>query len=265
MRILVQIIAFFVLALPASAQITDNVAEADLLAGWRTESGSHMAALRIRLAPGWKTYWRAPGEGGIPPRFDWSGSQNIESVRLHWPTPEVFTVNGIRNIGYVDELILPIEFTPRRVGRAIQLNTQVEIGVCETVCIPMQFSIRAELPTSGEHYAGAIRQALRQRPINADRAGVGAVRCAAEPISDGLSVTARIELPRMAGREVVVFELPDQSIWISPADVSRTGGTLSATADFVPPASQPFALNRSDLRITVIGNGIAADIRGCSG
>jgi DsbC/DsbD-like thiol-disulfide interchange protein len=77
------------------------------------ENGGHMAAVELQLAPGWKTYWRSPGDAGIPPSFDWSGSENVKSVRLHWPAPEVFEANGMQTIGYHERLVLPVEITPR--------------------------------------------------------------------------------------------------------------------------------------------------------
>jgi DsbC/DsbD-like thiol-disulfide interchange protein len=91
-----------------------DVVQAELLTGWRTSDGTHIAALRLNLAEGWKTYWRVPGNAGIPPQLDWSGSQNVASVQTHWPQPAVFEQNGMYSIGYHDELVLPIEFTPIR-------------------------------------------------------------------------------------------------------------------------------------------------------
>ena len=70
--------------------------------GWQMQNGHHMAGLSLQLAPDWKTYWRAPGEAGIPPLFDWSGSTNVQSVRVHWPSPVVFHLNGMQTIGYHD-------------------------------------------------------------------------------------------------------------------------------------------------------------------
>ena len=87
------------LAPPALAMTQDEVLTATLLPGWRMENGHQMAGLSLTLSPGWKTYWRSPGEAGIPPLFDWSGSDNIASVRLHWPSPSVFHTNGMHMAG----------------------------------------------------------------------------------------------------------------------------------------------------------------------
>lgn len=239
-----------------------EAAQFGVLPGWRTDSGTHMTALRVTLGPGWKTYWRAPGDAGIPPRFDWEKSENLQAVEFHWPTPEVFHLNGMQTIGYRDELILPIELTPRD-GGEIALRADLEIGVCQDICMPMHVRLRADLPPSVRQDP-RIRGALADTPASAREAGVRDVRCSVAPISDGLRVSAEIEMPRMNGEEVAVFEMPDQSIWVSEADVTRDGGTLSAVADMVPPNGKPFMLNRSDVRITIIGAGQAVDIRGCA-
>ncbi|MEL7014329.1 MAG: protein-disulfide reductase DsbD domain-containing protein, partial [Pseudomonadota bacterium] len=70
-----------------AAQSIEDAIEARLLTGWRAADGSHIAALQIDLAPGWTTYWRAPGDAGIPPYFDWHASENLSSVDVEWPSP----------------------------------------------------------------------------------------------------------------------------------------------------------------------------------
>ncbi len=252
---------------PAVAQGNVNlsdVAQVALIPGWRTERGTHMAALQIILAPGWKTYWRAPGDAGIPPQFDWLGSGNLSSVTFHWPTPSVFDLNGMQTLAYKDVVVIPIELTPGPDHSGpITLRGRMDFGVCEEICVPMSVKITADLTNSGARVA-TIDQALANQPRPAIAAGVGSVTCAIEPISDGLQLTASIEIPALGGHEIAVVELPDRSIWISEATTQRTGKTLSATAEMVPPNGQPFSLARSDIRITVIGNNGGVDIQGCS-
>lgn len=255
-----------VATVPARAEsnivVLEDVARVDILPGWRTESGTHMAALRVRLAPGWKTYWRAPGEGGIPPRFDWAGSANLKAVGFHWPVPEVFSINGTRSIGYHDELILPMELTPATPGAPISVRTTVELGVCDDICLPMQVELSVDLAAGGA-VDPTIRASLADQPVTAQSLGIGGATCAVDPISDGLRVTAQVTMQDL-GSEVAVIELPDKSIWISPADMGRQGGVMTATADMVPANAAPFLLNRSDLRITVFGDSKAVEIRGCA-
>jgi DsbC/DsbD-like thiol-disulfide interchange protein len=243
---------------------TTDMAEVSVLPGWRTAGGSHMAALHVALAPGWKTYWRAPGDGGIPPRFGFSGSRNLAGVRFHWPRPQVYEINGLRSIGYDGELVLPMELIPERAGEPIRLRGEVELGVCQEICVPTSALLAADLPAAGAEDA-RILAALSDRPATAGEAGVAGVRCEIEPIRDGLRLTAWIEMPPVGGDEVAVFELPDQSIWISESTGGRDGGRLTASSDLVPPAGAPFALDRSTVRITVLGESRAVEVEGCPG
>ncbi|MDJ0627892.1 MAG: protein-disulfide reductase DsbD family protein [Rhodobacter sp.] len=242
----------------------DDVAQFSVLPGWRTASGTHLSALRVQLAPGWKTYWRAPGEAGIPPRFDWTGSDNLASVAFHWPVPDVFYQNGMRTVGYERELVLPMELTPKRAGGDISVQAEIEIGVCEDICIPISVRVSAELDPVGRPDA-RIRGAMAARPATGNEAGMTSATCRVEPIRDGLRVTAEVAMPRIGPREVAVFEHPDQSIWVSEASAKRQGGMLHAVTEMVPPSNAPFLLDRSQVRITVIGAGRAVEIRGCSG
>ncbi len=245
-----------------SAQIPDNVATLDVRPGWRSADGTHMAGLQIKLAPGWKTYWRSPGDGGIPPRLMLEPTGNIRSVQIAWPVPDVFFQNGLRSIGYSNEVTLPIAVKTLDATAAIELSGSIEIGVCEDICIPMRFPIDILLPAKGSD-DGNIRAALADRPMTASEAGLVGVRCRAVPISDGLRLEAHIDMPQIAETEAAVIEFADKEVWISEADTARSGRTLKATAELVPPDGQPFALERSQIRLTVIGGGRAVDIRGC--
>ncbi|MCO8143988.1 hypothetical protein NHN26_02000 [Rhodovulum tesquicola] len=240
----------------------DDVLSAEILPGWQTADGTYMAGLKLRLAPGWKTYWRAPGDSGIPPRFDWAGSENVAGVEVHWPTPRVFSSNGLRTIGYEHEVVLPLELTPREHGQPLQLDARVELGVCQDICLPIELHLSGLLPAEGR--GESIRAALAAQPESARAARVGSVACTVEAIPDGLRLTAEIEVAPLGRNETAVFELSDSSIWVSEALIARQGGRLVARSDLVPVTGAPFALDRSDLRITLLGEGRAIDIRGCA-
>ncbi|MBN2907513.1 MAG: hypothetical protein JXJ18_12460 [Rhodobacteraceae bacterium] len=249
---------------PASAGGPQGgLVSAEILPGWQTETGTYMAGLRLRLAPGWKTYWRAPGDAGIPPRFDWDGSDNAASVQVHWPTPKVFSSNGMRTIGYENEVILPIEVTPRDANQPMELRGRVELGVCHDICMPMELRLSGHLSADGQ--AEPIRAALQAQPLSAHAARVGQVRCTVSPLADGLRLTAVIDVPSLGGQEAAVFELTDPSVWVSEADLSRQNGQLVASSDLVPVSGAPFALDRSSVRITLLGTERSVDIAGCTG
>jgi DsbC/DsbD-like thiol-disulfide interchange protein len=251
-------------AAPAAAEIPAHVASAEILGGWRESSSRHIAGVRITLAPGWKTYWRAPGDAGIPPEFDWSGSENVASVTPLWPVPHVFWQNGMRSVGYADSVVLPLIVMPEDRAKAVRLSGRMDIGVCLDVCIPVSFDLSGDLWDPGAPDA-EISAAITARPVPAETAGVTSVTCAVEPIDDGLRVTASITMPKIGTEEEAVLELADGSIWVSEAETRRDGGILHATAEMVPVNARPFAIDRSEIRITVLSGARGVDIQGCDG
>lgn len=249
-------------ATPVLATTQDEVLSAKLRPGWQEGGGAHMAALDLTLAPGWKTYWRSPGDAGIPPRFDWSGSQNVKSVRIHWPAPSVFFTSGLQTIGYHDRLVLPLEIMPVDAAKPVTLAVRVELGVCDDICIPASLSLAARLVPPGTPDQ-AIIGALAERAASAGEAGVSAVSCTVDAIGDGLRLTARLRLPDPGAAEVVAFETADPATWVAEAATRREGGELVSVTELVPPDGAPFALDRSGVVMTVLSKGGAVEVRGC--
>ena len=251
------------MAAPALAGPTDGIVDLEILEGWRTDSGTHMAGLQVRLAPGWKTYWRAPGDGGIPPRFGWQGSSNFDGVSMHWPVPEVFIQGDMRSIGYSDVVVIPLELSVTDQEAPVHMRGQLQIGICDEICVPVMLDFDTVLPVDGARNP-AIIAALLDRPQTAQEAGVGAVTCSIAPIADGLRVTTRMNVAPMGTHEEVVIEAGDQQVWVSEPQTWRDGDTLFARSDMIHVSGGSFALNRSDVRITVMAGGNSVDIQGCS-
>jgi DsbC/DsbD-like thiol-disulfide interchange protein len=259
--------AFFFGSSPAFAQFegrsADEVVQVSLIEGWRMENGRHMAGIRISLAPGWKTYWRAPGDGGVPTVLRLRSAEGIEGMAIHWPAPEVFFTNGIRSIGYRDDVILPVEFSVDG-GGVHHIDGRLDMGVCLDVCMPVTLDLEGELLPDPERDR-EIGLALSARPLTAVEAGAGVARCSVEPISDGLRVTVTADVPPTGNDETLVLEHRDPEIWVSEATTRRTGQTVTGVADVVPPDHGPFALDRGDLRVTVIGTQMVVELDGCRG
>ncbi len=254
--------AAFALASPLQAQTLDDIVTLEVLPGWSTSSGAQMAGLRITLADGWKTYWRAPGDAGIPPQFSFEGSDNVGDVRVQWPTPQVFHQGGMRSIGYDRQVILPIEIERETSGDMTFAGT-LAIGVCEDICVPVHLDFAASLPEGGSRDP-LIVASLVDRPLRADEAGVQSASCAIRPVAHGLEVTATLTLPPVGAAETVVIEASDAQVWVSEPTVSRTGATLTATSIMAHVTGGTFAIDRSDMRFTVLADGTAVDIRGCT-
>ena len=252
------------LAVPATlrAQMQDDVSDVlrvSVMPGWRQADGSHVAGLRFDLAPGWKTYWRSAGGAGISPQMDWRRSRGLRSVTPRWPTPTVFRQGGALSIGYDTDFVLPLLVQAAGPG-PVRLDGVIDLGVCAEICLPARLHLTGTLPADGRPDA-EIRAALADQP----RRLRARAACSLRPTPDGMALTGRMQLPPMGATEAVVFEVPDPSLWVTDAlsRVARQGGTLTATSELMSGGGRPVALDRSRIRITVIGDRDAVEIAGC--
>jgi suppressor for copper-sensitivity B len=123
------------------------------------EAPSVSLGLEIELAPGWKTYWRSPGESGAPPRLDWSGSENLARVELAWPAPERFVAFDLESFGYADRVILPVTAWPVTPGQPLTARLTLDYQVCKDICIPVLAELSLALPAgqpAPTPHAGAV-------------------------------------------------------------------------------------------------------------
>ena len=105
------------------------------------------AGIEIRLGPGWKTYWRYPGDAGVPPIFDFARSGNVKAITVLWPAPHRFSIEGATSIGYKGNVILPLRVVPQNPGQPVVLRLKLGYGICEKLCVPAE--AEAELVLSG--------------------------------------------------------------------------------------------------------------------
>src|SRR3984885_8350934 len=115
-----------------------------LLAGSRS-GAVLLGGIAFQLEPGWKTYWRTPGDSGVPPRFDFSKSDNIEAVTVLWPAPTKFDDGaGGHSLGYHDQIVLPLRIVAKNADKPVTLRADVNYAVCAKLCIPVEAN--AEIP-----------------------------------------------------------------------------------------------------------------------
>jgi DsbC/DsbD-like thiol-disulfide interchange protein len=109
------------------------------LIGGETNADAWTAGIDVVLEEGWKTYWRVPGEAGIPPSFDWTGSKNAKSIEVLWPVPHRFNDVAGEAIGYKGRVVFPVRVMAES-GAAPQLQLSMFFGVCKEICIPARYS-----------------------------------------------------------------------------------------------------------------------------
>jgi suppressor for copper-sensitivity B len=120
------------------------------------------AGVQIRLDRGWWTYWRAPGSSGMPPMFDWSGSENLaDDPEIAWPVPARVIAFGEELNLYKDEVVFPIEFRAANPSKPVKLRLKVMFGACSTMCVPSTAAHAITLPpTSGPRKINRANAAL---------------------------------------------------------------------------------------------------------
>lgn len=250
-------------AVPAVAEAPR--AQARLLAGSATPDGGRLAGLWIGLAPGWKTYWRAPGEAGIPPRFDWSGSENLADAAIEWPAPHAFDSFGMTTLGYVGEVVFPLTLRPVDPSRPIAVRLSVEYGVCSDICVPERAELALTIqPGQAPGDAARIAAARAAAPIPAATVGAEA-SCALRGGGSERVFEAAIAMPHALGATPVLAVEGPEGVWFSGVD-ARLGETPSqvvATAQAY--VEDPSAwIGRDAMRLTLVGPDSAIEFHGCA-
>lgn len=137
--------------------------------------GRHHIGLAITLEPGWKTYWRVPGEGGVPPEVTASGI-NLAEATVSLPLPQRFSNDdGSETIGFHDEVVFPMAVTPRDASLPIELDFRIFFGVCRGICIPADYATAITLDPAKpgpDAVALSLWQARVPEPVAAEAAPV---------------------------------------------------------------------------------------------
>ncbi|MFT3973079.1 MAG: protein-disulfide reductase DsbD family protein [Amaricoccus sp.] len=236
-----------------------------LLAGWRAPDGTRVAAIEIALAPGWHTYWRVPGEAGIPPSFDWSGSRNLAAVSYEWPRPEVFDTEGMQTFGYERRLVLPVRLHPADPGAPMQVALDADIGVCSDICMAAQATAALQLgPDTPEDSRGEIEAALADRLQSPAEAGVVRTTCTLASGADGDEIVATVTFASATDPgQIAIIEPGRPDIWVGSPDTRVEGRTLTASAPMEALGTGGSMIARDAVRLTLLGAERAIDIRGC--
>ena len=124
------------------------------------------AGLDIALDEGWKTYWRMPGDAGVPPDFRWERSLNAADVKVYWPAPARFIDTGGETVGYKNRVVFPLDVVLKDSAAPARLALDLFFAVCEDICIPAE--AEAELDESAPQDAAIIADFMAKVPRPVD-------------------------------------------------------------------------------------------------
>ena len=137
--------------------------------------GAVQAALELRLGEGWHVFWRVPGDGGLPPKLDWSASENVDTVDISWPAPHRIETYGLYSFGYEEHVVLPLLVLRGAPDVPARIDLKADIMVCKDICVPQQAALSLDIPaqgTDGRRYEGVIARALAAVPLKEDTPGL---------------------------------------------------------------------------------------------
>ena len=161
----------------ASPWVKTEQTELRLIAATETVGAAETLrlGLHFKLKPGWKIYWRSPGDAGFPPIPDWSSSRNLKSAVMQWPAPERFSVLGLETLGYKKEVVFPITVTRLDLAKPLHLSGAIRYLVCDEICIPYDADVRltvAQGPIRPSPFAHLISRFQSNVPGDGKRQGL---------------------------------------------------------------------------------------------
>jgi DsbC/DsbD-like thiol-disulfide interchange protein len=237
----------------ASPWQRDGHSAVQLLAGSRS-GAVLLGGIAFQLQPGWKTYWRTPGDSGVPPRFDFSKSENIEAVTVLWPAPTKFDDGaGGHSMGYHDKIVLPLRIVARNADKPVTLRAEINYAVCEKLCIPVEADPELAFTSVASTEDSALFAALDTvpKPANVGDPNPLTIR---DVKREGKS-TVVVDVAAPDAKEVSLFvegPTPDWALPVptllehSPLGVKR----FSFELDGLPPGTNP---EGAALKFTLVG------------
>jgi DsbC/DsbD-like thiol-disulfide interchange protein len=245
--------------LPARAQdaspwVQDGHSSVRLLAGSRS-GAVLLGGIAFQIRPGWHTYWRSPGDSGVPPRFDFTKSENIEAVTILWPAPTKFADGaGGTALGYQKQVVLPLRIVAKNADRPVTLRADINYAVCEKLCIPVEASAELAFTSVASTQDSALFAALDAvpKPANVGDPNPLTIRDVKRDGKAGVLV----DVAAPDANEVNLFvegPTPDWALPVpkllepSPPGVKRFAFDL----DGLPPGAKP---EGAALKLTLVGS-----------
>jgi DsbC/DsbD-like thiol-disulfide interchange protein len=200
-----------------------------------TGTGPIRAGIEFRLKAGWHTYWRYPGDAGVPPRFDFTASENVQTVTVRWPAPRRIPEQGLNTIGYEGGVILPLAIVPQDPSKPVILRLKLDYAVCEKLCVPAEGQSQLILSGGPSPHDALLRAAEARVPKRTSTAAGGTLAVSSVRREDGAGgARVIVEVTASRGAAVDVFAEGPTSDWALPVPTPLPNG---------PPGVKRFAFD----------------------
>lgn len=203
---------------------TDNAALRLLSGREATDTATVRAGVEITLNPGWKTYWRYPGNSGVPPRFDFSASDNVAAVVVAYPAPMRFEDGNGTSIGYGERVVFPLQVAVKDPSKPVTLRAKIDYAICAKLCVPVEAKVALSLQKASAATDTLLRAAHAQVPRAATSGGAGtlAIIAAKQTYGEKPGVSVDVKVP--TGTSVDLFAEGPTTDWNLPLPQPVAGG-----------------------------------------
>jgi DsbC/DsbD-like thiol-disulfide interchange protein len=219
------------------------------------------AGIEIKMQPGWKTYWRYPGDSGVPPHFDFSDSENLKDVKVLYPAPHLFTDETGQSLGYKEKVIIPLAVSPQQPGKPVRLRLKIDYAVCEKLCVPAEGHPELVLGVdeSSHNLELAAAESRVPKQVTAAQAGLTARR-----VNSGSKPLVTVDLGAPTNQTVELFVEGPTPQWAlpipKPVQAAPAGrAQFSFELDGLPPGVDP--KGQLDLTFTVVTSERAIEVK----
>jgi suppressor for copper-sensitivity B len=195
-------------------------------------AGALRLGLHFELQPGWKIYWRAPGDAGLPPETDWTGSTNLTIGETSWPVPDRFSYAGLETFGYEDEMVLPLAATLPDPSAPVRAQASVHFLTCAAICVPNDVDLVLDIPAgaaASPESAALIDRFARRVPGPAADAGLTLIGATIAESGKDAVLSVRLHATPTLQRPDLLVEGADGFSYLPPVQSDEDGVTVLKT------------------------------------
>ena len=229
---------------------------------YNPDTGKVEGIIDVELKPGWTTYWRNPGEAGIPPLFDFSKSKGVSVSAPSFPVPKSKAASGIISVVYTKNVAFPFVASPLIAPLSGEMNLEILLGVCEAICIPAVADFSQDLSKlnrSDPLSSSLIALAKQKLPVSEPREGWPIILGAT--MQSEKTVLIKTNLP-LDTKKAELFVEGKDTWFFNPAKLVRREGLLAEFELSLLDLPEGTKIGETPLRMTLTadGNGYEAMI-----
>lgn len=255
------LVAATALLVPMTSAYSSNVSEWVIVQGGAVRlvraseanaDGMYRAGVEFRLEEGWHTYWRYPGEAGIPTEANFGSSVNLRSAELLFPAPETYSDGFSTSLVYKERVLLPLLVERTDETRPTIVNATLNFGICKDICVPGEADLSLMLPVNSLKDDDAdklINDAFASLPIGIGDMPSQFSKLEVTGTGKDRLVTFVAEVPRGEKQPELFVEGPAGSYHGVPKLVSVKKGKATWTIPFI---GFPKDQAKMDLRLTLV-------------